>query len=372
MKKSHPIKIIIPILLLILITLLGTIFAKSAMARTLQKKYTEQMTLGARYLQSQNYEEAIIAFNRAIEIDPRHAESYLSLSEAYAAAGDYENAVASLVKGYEFTQDSELETVRKKYQVIVDGRPVLERLTSLMAQSERENIWQFQQEEEYMEFISKLEEPVNYPAVDGKYLLIYPCGHCYYGTMKDGVRSGNGIWSAYSFIENNIDLYDGKWKDDYPSGYGRYWQICVEVPEDLFFFDGTWNDGFEDGTINYQYISRQGGETYQEETTYISNDGMRAEVQDLHPERKQDWSGREYYCYSSDSERSYYTPVNVRHGIAHARKGQDEGKTGIKHELKEVLNAKEKIEAELAAKRAAERGEMERWLAEEQMGMDFQ
>ena len=50
--------------------------------------WQEQYDLGVRYLTEGKYEEAIIAFQAAIDIDPRRADAYLGLSEAYEATGD--------------------------------------------------------------------------------------------------------------------------------------------------------------------------------------------------------------------------------------------------------------------------------------------
>lgn len=51
-----------------------------------------QYDLGVRYLSDGNYEEAIIAFNAAIEIDPKQETTYLALADAYVGLGDYEQA----------------------------------------------------------------------------------------------------------------------------------------------------------------------------------------------------------------------------------------------------------------------------------------
>lgn len=56
------------------------------------EKWQEQYDLGVRYLSEGNYEEAIIAFTAAIEIDPKKLEAYTGLSNAYIASGDYEKA----------------------------------------------------------------------------------------------------------------------------------------------------------------------------------------------------------------------------------------------------------------------------------------
>ena len=44
--------------------------------------------LGVRYLSEGKYEEAILAFEAAIEIDPKNADAYRKLAEAYEQTGD--------------------------------------------------------------------------------------------------------------------------------------------------------------------------------------------------------------------------------------------------------------------------------------------
>ena len=51
--------------------------------------WQEQYDLGTRYLSEGNYEEAIIAFSGAIEIDPKRAEAYVGLADAYVGTGEY-------------------------------------------------------------------------------------------------------------------------------------------------------------------------------------------------------------------------------------------------------------------------------------------
>ena len=75
-----------------------------------ESAWQEQYDLGIRYLSDGNYEEAIIAFTAAIEIDPKRAETYEGLANAYIAAGDEDAALAILEEGYEMTQDIALLT----------------------------------------------------------------------------------------------------------------------------------------------------------------------------------------------------------------------------------------------------------------------
>ena len=54
--------------------------------------WQEQYDLGIKYLSEGNYEEAIIAFTAAIEIDPKQADAYIGLADVYVASGDPESA----------------------------------------------------------------------------------------------------------------------------------------------------------------------------------------------------------------------------------------------------------------------------------------
>lgn len=71
--------------------------------------WQEQYDLGIRYLADGNYEEAIIAFMAAIEIDPKQPDAYLKAAEAYGAIGSIEDAVAILEKGLSYVEDSQLK-----------------------------------------------------------------------------------------------------------------------------------------------------------------------------------------------------------------------------------------------------------------------
>ncbi len=73
--------------------------------------WQEQYDLGLRYLSEGNYEEAIIAFTAAIEIDPKMAIAYEKLAEAYTESGDVTAAVTALAKGVEVTGDEALSAL---------------------------------------------------------------------------------------------------------------------------------------------------------------------------------------------------------------------------------------------------------------------
>lgn len=101
-KKAAAVVIIAAAAAVILI--LALLFASGSKARDLSK----QLDLGKRYLEEMDYDNALIAFNRAIEIDPKNVDAYIGAAEAYIGKGDKESAEKVLEKGLENVPDSEL------------------------------------------------------------------------------------------------------------------------------------------------------------------------------------------------------------------------------------------------------------------------
>ncbi len=63
--------------------------------------WQEQYDLGIRYLEEGNYEEAIIAFNAAIQIDPKNPLAYIGRGGAYVGSGETEENLAAALADYE-------------------------------------------------------------------------------------------------------------------------------------------------------------------------------------------------------------------------------------------------------------------------------
>ena len=83
--------------------------------------WQEKYDLGMRYLDEGNYEEAIIAFNAAIKIDPKRADSYISLADTYVAMGDYDNAKKVLLEVP--TEITDYDVIREKILEVSKPQP---------------------------------------------------------------------------------------------------------------------------------------------------------------------------------------------------------------------------------------------------------
>lgn len=82
--------------------------------------WQEQYDLGMRYLNDGNYEEAVIAFTAAIEIDPKRPEAYAGLANTYMAQGEFEKAatVWSNIAQEIMDSDNGFTMLKKKSEAI--------------------------------------------------------------------------------------------------------------------------------------------------------------------------------------------------------------------------------------------------------------
>ena len=103
----------------------------AACGQNAQATWQEQYDLGVKYLDEGNYEEAILAFTAAIELDPKRPEAYIGRGDAYLAGGneaDLSVAEEDYLTALEL--DARLEEVYEKlsrlYEAMGDGQRSLE------------------------------------------------------------------------------------------------------------------------------------------------------------------------------------------------------------------------------------------------------
>ena len=78
------------------------IFMLAALAgcgKSAADRWQEQYDLGAQYLLEENYEQAIVAFAAAIEIEPKEIQAYTGLVQGYQQTGDLASADSAVQSG---------------------------------------------------------------------------------------------------------------------------------------------------------------------------------------------------------------------------------------------------------------------------------
>ena len=78
------------------------------------KKVSKQLSLGAKYLSELEYEQAIAAYELAIEIDPKCVDAYLELADIYSELGEYDMAEEILKKAKREVAEEDVAQIRRK------------------------------------------------------------------------------------------------------------------------------------------------------------------------------------------------------------------------------------------------------------------
>ena len=89
------------------------------------KKVEEQLNLGAKYLSELNYEQAIVAYEAVIKIDPKCEEAYLAMADIYIATGEFEKAEEVLKQAEEEIGDEVTHAVPDKKKEVEDVKAEL-------------------------------------------------------------------------------------------------------------------------------------------------------------------------------------------------------------------------------------------------------
>lgn len=79
----------------------GMLLAILLSACNRESRWQKQYDLGIQYLTEGKYEEAIVAFNAAIEIEPNQVLAYVGRGSAYISSGGTEENLAAAQADYE-------------------------------------------------------------------------------------------------------------------------------------------------------------------------------------------------------------------------------------------------------------------------------
>ncbi|MEZ3438082.1 MAG: leucine-rich repeat domain-containing protein [Oscillospiraceae bacterium] len=71
-------------------------------------RVSRYMGAAERYLSEMNYEQAVIEFQRVLEIEPMNVDAYLGLADAYVGLDDTKKALEILHEGFKRTEDERL------------------------------------------------------------------------------------------------------------------------------------------------------------------------------------------------------------------------------------------------------------------------
>lgn len=130
MKKILQKKMLMISIAVVIIAIAGGFISISVRSTQRQREYNIHIETAEKYLVDLDYEQAIVEYTLALEIEPKNVElldalerTYLDYAQSLADAGEYEKAVSALEEGYvqigrESLQDKLWEMVIELYRKI--------------------------------------------------------------------------------------------------------------------------------------------------------------------------------------------------------------------------------------------------------------
>ena len=200
MKKM---KNIIILIVAILLTACGT------GAKTWQEHYD----LGMRYLSEGNYEEAILSFTAAIDIDPNKIEAYIGLADVYHVQELYDEEINVLIEAYRIEENDEIQ----------------KRIEGILIKSE-------------------------------KYVNLNTVGQQQFNYSVDGIAIGDSLTKAKQAYSGRADYMSNTMGDapdynDYDTVYSMPFEEGVSFPHTENTFGYFFSENELGGPIEFIYIS---------------------------------------------------------------------------------------------------------------------
>lgn len=211
-------------------------------------KINRQLELAQRYLLDEDYEQAIVAYEIIIEIDPRNVDAYLGLAEAYAAVDDLENAVKILEKAAKQTDSDEILAMMENYTAEIEQREQQAALIETEVMQETVETMVKSQESEITDRVSETGLAV---------------------AWTERQECGNGAYIVHSFDSNGncikLENYDEDGKLSHYYIYSGHDSNGYSTRQESYDGDGTF-EGFS--IRSYDNNGKIKEESYDENSIY--------------------------------------------------------------------------------------------------------
>ena len=284
MLKKHKKRVWLLIIVVAAICTL-TVVSTLTISSISKGKIAGLLDLGSKYLAELDYEQAVVSYLAAIEIDPKCEEAYMGIAEAYLQMGEYGKAMEYAMEGYSQTGDGRLLEKAEMLQALAD---MTEQGEDMVAGSSVDIL-----ENAGSQDVSEEEAAYGERIVDGIYhhgytfydlsdeetalldeLISYTEAGRYeeYAVMlnteeyiqaweelainKHEINSGGSAHIAY----NGYKIYAYNLRTIYYGGSGYYIAgVCLIPIEDGMGALYSWSDNREDGEYVYTYCECEDG-----------------------------------------------------------------------------------------------------------------
>ncbi|GHV34394.1 hypothetical protein FACS18949_10360 [Clostridia bacterium] len=177
--------------------------------------------MGEKYLLDLDYEQAIVQFLGAIEIEPKNTRAYIGAAEAYIALGHTDDAIAILQQGLDATGDAAIAEMLAELTAVPEPTPapipkniaeIIGGIKTALCAEDVQKAYTLANSAELTEFMTLQEYEESHRSFDD--------GNGFYVNSYD---NGNAV--RYIDAEKNSD---GKWTD------GVYYRLSNIISFDPF------------------------------------------------------------------------------------------------------------------------------------------
>jgi tetratricopeptide (TPR) repeat protein len=121
-KKNKALPVIIAVAIVVVV---GACIGGLVLFRSItkpQRELKKQLAIADKYLSEADYENAILAYEDALVIDPKNTEAFVGIISAYRKMGDDEMAIFSAVRALEVTGDQDFKAIADEMQTALDAK----------------------------------------------------------------------------------------------------------------------------------------------------------------------------------------------------------------------------------------------------------
>ena len=162
-------------------------------------KINKQLDLGSKYMAELDYENAIIALNKAIEIDPKNVDAYAMLAKVYEKSGRPDEAKSTLEKALEIENLSSEKTAEINEEI--EGLQYLVKISQIPKEYDEPLSIELSNAKSLRIFYTIETENSEMSIADGEYMnpiILY--------------NNGTYVLTTYSMDENDVKYNEAKVK----------------------------------------------------------------------------------------------------------------------------------------------------------------
>lgn len=253
--------------------------------KSVEQQIIEQLELGQKYLTEQNYEEAVVAFNKVIELEPKNREAYIERGDTYyfwavetqnkEVMEKYQKAIADYETALMIKSDVQLqEKVCTLYDIMADWYEKegnVEKAIEFLSKS-----YELVKNEEVYEKIQELESGIKQwsaALTESEEAIFEKALAAIDGGSNEVITETLARSDLLELVENYgiaTSFGDHIWMDYGNTINGKGASFCMlktqEGKQWLYVYYGMWKNGLADGdgTLISLYIDHM-DEAYQEQ-----------------------------------------------------------------------------------------------------------